>query len=334
MEDGVREREKASVLERWMNEKDIGTAPHVALYLLSLVYGAAVKLRLFLYGTGLLKSEKLPCKVVSVGNITVGGSGKTPVTIYIASRLREKGMKVAILSRGYGRSSKGVKVVSDGERVLLGPEEAGDEPCLMAERLEGVPVIVGEERVRSGRLAIERFSPDVLLLDDGFQHIKIERDVNLLLLDSKRGFGNGFLVPRGVLREPVNAVARADIVMVKGDGPDNPPAAELKKPVIKFSYNPTGLVEVKSDTRTGVERLNGKRVLAVAGIAEPGSFLETLREAGAEVVGYLAYPDHHRYTPAEMKEIEDASQGADIVVTTGKDAVKLKPLCGAGISVW
>jgi tetraacyldisaccharide 4'-kinase len=316
-------------VRRWMGEEKIGLAPHAFLYGLSIVYGAAVNLRLFLYNSGVLKKEKLPCKVISVGNITVGGSGKTPMTMHLARVLKEMGLRVVILSRGYKRVGRGSAVVSDGEKTFLGPEEAGDEPYLMARRLEGIPVIVGKDRVKSGLHAVRNFSPDVIVLDDGFQHIRLLRDLDILLVDSKQGFGNSFLLPRGILREPVGAMERAELVMVKGEGGafDEPFIKVLKKPVKRFTYRPTGVFDLTSNEKKETYCLNKKRVIALSGIADPGSFSKTLEGAGAVIIKTLAYPDHHKYTAFDIHRIIEEADGAaaDLVVTTEKDAFKLRP---------
>ncbi|MBI5599415.1 MAG: tetraacyldisaccharide 4'-kinase [Deltaproteobacteria bacterium] len=312
-----------------MEEKDIGALPHVLLHALSLLYGAAIRARLFFYSSGILKPKKLRCGVISVGNLTVGGSGKTPMTIYLAKRLREKGLKVAVVTRGYKRSGRGVKAVSDGERTLLGASASGDEPYLMARRLKGVPVIVGKDRFRAGLYAIEKFSPDVIILDDGFQHIRLKRDVNILLVDGKKGFGSGYLLPRGPLREPEECMERADVIMVKGGGRVNGPGINgVKK--FGFFYRPTAFFDSTSIRKNlGMDFLKGKRVAALAGIADPGSFFDTLKECRAVVVKTIAYPDHHPYTPDDMKRIREQARDAEFIVTTEKDLVRLEPLCAA-----
>ncbi|MBI5561227.1 MAG: tetraacyldisaccharide 4'-kinase, partial [Deltaproteobacteria bacterium] len=271
---------------------------------------------------GILKKEELPCRVISVGNITAGGSGKTPMVIFLAKRLREKGLKVLVLSRGYKRKGRGVAAVSDGERTLVSPEEAGDEPYLMAERLIGVPVIVGKDRVISGLRAFERFSPDVIILDDGFQHIRLKRDIDILLLDSKRWFGSGYLLPRGPLREPLDGMKRADIIMIKG-GKAGHALEGVEKPCFGFVYRPAGLYD--SDGRElDIKGLKGKRVSALCAIANPDSFLETLKGCGAIVVSAINFPDHHWYAPADMERIRKEAGDAELIVTTEKDYVRLK----------
>ncbi len=181
------------------------------LFALSLLYGSIVRSREFFYRKNILQSQKLPCKVISVGNLTVGGTGKTPMTIHLARRLSRQGYKIVVLSRGYkGASEKIGGIVSDGQTLLMNPAQAGDEPFMMARNLKHIPVIVGQNRVKAGWLAIEKFAPDVIVLDDAFQHLKLARDMNLVLLDYQTPFGNTCLLPRGILREPMSALARAD----------------------------------------------------------------------------------------------------------------------------
>lgn len=325
-----------------MGRRDVNLFIHVPLYFLSLLYGFGVWVRLILYKTGIFGIKILPCKVISVGNITVGGTGKTPMTIYIAELLRGMGKRVVILSKGYGRRGRG-GVVSDGVDTLLDPETAGDEPYLIAERLKGVPVLVGEDRYSAGMDAVKRFTPDVVILDDGFQHIGLKRDMDILLVEEGVGFGNGYLLPRGILREPLEGVKRADVIMVKGgQGITN---YELRitnlnprAPLFSFKYQPVGLKELTTGRDVGLDTLKGREVFALAGIANPLSFIETLEGLGAEVVGRFFYPDHHRYNPSDIDAIVNEIQGSTVeppnspltthhlpfIVTTAKDGVKLK----------
>jgi tetraacyldisaccharide 4'-kinase len=189
------------------------------LYACSQAYELAARLRVKLYETGFLKQQNLQCKVVSIGNITVGGTGKTPVTLHVADLLRRMGYKVAVISRGYGGSAgKKAGIVSDGQEIKMTPEEAGDEPYMISLKLKGIPVIVGRDRVKAGRFAIGEFGSDIIVLDDGFQHLGLRRDLNIVLLDSANPFGNGYLLPRGVLREPLSHLGRADaFVLTRSD---------------------------------------------------------------------------------------------------------------------
>ncbi|MFZ0482340.1 MAG: tetraacyldisaccharide 4'-kinase, partial [Desulfobacterales bacterium] len=219
------------------------------LSMASKVYGGAVKLRRIFYKNGILISKRLSCPIISIGNITVGGTGKTPMTIYVAQVVKNLGYKVAIISRGYkGKAEKIGGIVSDGKVLLMTPEIAGDEPYMMANRLKDVPVIVGKNRFNAGRLAIEKFDPDVIVLDDGFQHLMLQRDLDMVLIDYHRPFGNGHLLPRGVMREPVSALLCADaIILTKSDARDNNETStspkrlrpyERKKPVYRSFHHP------------------------------------------------------------------------------------------------
>jgi len=310
-----------------MRAREIGQASHAFLYPLSLLYGLGVRARLVSYRLGLLRSRSLPVKVVSVGNLTVGGTGKTPVTIFLAEFFKKDGKRVAILSRGYKGGARGPSVVSDGFDILMGPREAGDEPYLMASRLPGVPVVVCPDRVRGGEFIMERFSPNVLLLDDAFQHLRLERDINIVLLDSREGFGNGYMLPRGTLREPVSALKRADFAMIKGGAPVGRTWETLHEysiPYIPFAYRAERLYNIASGEELPLASLLGQKVLAVSGIARPESFKESLACLGAQVAESMDFPDHHSYTEADARGMEQ--RRAEMIVTTEKDAVKLKGL--------
>lgn len=313
-------------IERWMrDEEKTQKAVHWFLAGLSYAYGAGVKLREMLYTTGVLNSKKLSRPVISVGNLTVGGTGKTPMAVHLAGFLISEGKRPVILSRGYGGKARDITVVSDGENILSNPVEAGDEPVLMAERLPGVPVVVCRDRYRAGEYAIKRFSPDFIILDDGFQHMGLARDMDILLIDSYTGFGNGYMLPRGILREPLTAVRRADAIFIKGKGSAVPPeVTSLGNPVLKFEYRPASVVHVESGKKTEVKFLKGKSVSAVSAIADPASFHSTLKSCGATVVNTRTYPDHHSYTPDNIAVVNRSTGEAEIMVTTEKDAVKLK----------
>ena len=321
----------------------------ILLHGLSWIYSAAVKIRLAAYRSGIFNSRQLPCKVVSIGNITVGGTGKTPFTIYVAERIRHWGLRAAVISRGYkGGAERQGAVVSDGGHLLVSPQVAGDEPFLMAARLLhlSVPVLVGHDRIRMGRQAVENFHPDVILLDDGFQHIRLERDLNVLLLDSRRPFGNSHLLPRGVLREPLSSLRRADLFVLtrsaanKTSGhPD--PADEIRsncpqRPVLRAAHRPVLRAWVETGHNPGIERLSdasvqdnrrleGCRVFAFSGIAGNDAFRQSLIDLGATVSGFMEFADHHAYSPDDLSRVRDAAQssGADCLCTTEKDWVKI-----------
>jgi len=323
---------KALIRTMWGDPRNEFRRPlHIFFYLLSLPYGAAVLARNRLFDSGALPQQDVGCPVVSVGNLTVGGTGKTPMAIRVAGTLRDRGMRPAVLSRGYGgRSAAGVLVVSDGRQILTGPDEAGDEPVLIARRLPGVPVLAGAKRAVTGRYARENFGADVLVLDDGFQHRWIRRDLDIVLLDSRLPLGNGFLLPRGPLREPPESLERAGIiVLTRSGGQSDALGGTLAglvagRPVLRTRIRPTRLVAADG-TEMPPSHLAGRRVFAFAGIARPDSFRQTLEGLGAEVAGFRAFPDHHRYDAGVVQQIEKALRetGAEILVTTEKDGVKL-----------
>jgi tetraacyldisaccharide 4'-kinase len=301
-------------------------------YLLSILYGAAVRIRLALYSSGLFKVREIGCKVISVGNITVGGTGKTPTVEFIARNLKEKGLKVAILSRGYGRKSKGIDIVSDGQQLLLGPGEAGDEPYMLAKRLRTVPVLVGADRHELGRYALQRFPLDVIILDDGFQHIRLKRDLDILLVDGEKGFGNAHLLPRGPLREPLSGMKRADIFLITKASSDTGRIADSimdRRPeaaVFKSSYRPESLVSLRDGAKRGLDTISGHRVMALSAIANPSYFKTILSSLGCTLVSEVSFPDHYSYAAKDLEEIEEKRKaaGAEIIVTTEKDAVKIE----------
>jgi len=329
---GSRSDVEALIRNMWGDPRNEFRKPlHIFFYLLSLPYGAAVRARNRLFDLGALPQQDVGCPVVSVGNLTVGGTGKTPMAIRVAGMLRDRGIRPAVLSRGYGgRSAAPVLVVSDGGRILAGPDEAGDEPVLIARCLPGVPVLAGAKRAVTGRYARENFGADVLVLDDGFQHRWIRRDLDIVLLDSRAPLGNGFLLPRGPLREPPDSLERAGVVAFTRSGETAPPpdkglAAILRgRPVLRTRIRPVKLVTADG-TEMPLSRLAGKRVFAFAGIARPDSFRQTLQGLGADIAGFRALPDHHRYGAEDVRRIERAfdETGAEILVTTEKDGVKL-----------
>lgn len=323
----------AGKIEKLMNEEKVGLFAHIVLYGLSLVYGSVIYCRNKLYDKGYLKEKELDCKVISVGNITVGGSGKTPMTLFLAKYLKDKGMKPVILSRGYKGNNNGVGIVTDGNKIFMSPEESGDEPYLMATKIKDVPIIVSVDRYKGGALAVEVFKPDVVILDDGFQHRRLKRDLNIVLVDSVRNFGNEYLIPRGILREPVKSIVRADLMMVKGDQESK--SGGFNKSIVKFSYQPEGLFAGNSGVEETVDFLNGKNVVTVSAIAEPRSFVSTVERLGGVIKDNLVYVDHFDYEEGDLEEINKTAQDSDsVIVTTEKDYVKLNGLSGSLKNVW
>jgi tetraacyldisaccharide 4'-kinase len=300
------------------------------LYLLSVLYRWAVQARILSYNIRLLKPKRLPCPVISVGNITVGGTGKTPLVMALAKELMDRGIPIAILSRGYKGKKTSGPLVSDGQIVSLSPEESGDEPFLMAKSLKGVPIIVGKDRFRNGQIAFQRFGIRGLLLDDGYQHLQLHRDLNILLIDSQVGFGDRHLLPRGILREPLSNLRRADLyLLTKVEHPEEckPLEKELRDlhpsiPIFHSHYEPLDLIGPEAQ-REGLHSLKGKKALVFSGIAHPKYFSSLLKKCGTEIVKEVIFPDHHLYTTKDLNFIQKEVDKTDLIVTTEKDMVKL-----------
>lgn len=308
----------------------------------SLLFAVAVSVRSFLYKTGLLRRFPLGVQVVSIGNVTAGGTGKTPVTEMFARALSAEGRKVAILSRGYRRKEAPFwqrmftqaitppLVVSDGRRVLLDSATGGDEPYMLASNLPGVAVVVDRDRVKAGRYAVKRLGCDTIILDDGFQYQRLKHTTEVVLVDSTNPFGNGNMLPRGILREPARHLKRADVVFLTKCSGDVSAAKEeiratgVKAPLIECTHAPKSLKDVWSREEYDLSWLAGKTVCTLSGIASPKGFENSLRRMGARVVWCERYADHHRYDPSEILYAlnRSADMGADALVTTEKDAVR------------
>lgn len=289
-------------------------------------YASILRLRTLLYRSGMAKSYRLPRPVVSIGNITVGGTGKTPVTAFIARQLLAQGYRVAVLSRGYGGSLEGQTcVVSDGATVMLRAAECGDEPYLLASTVPGLMVVIGTDRYAAGQLAMQQLAPDIFLLDDGFQHLRLQRDLNILLLDFARPYGNGLSLPAGILREPRSAVRRADLILFTRapEGAIIPDTGSIPGSVARHTI--VDLLPLNSRTPEAFSRYHGRPALAFAGIADPDNFFAGLRARGLHLVRTISFPDHVSYTGERWSEIVEAvrSSGAEVLITTEKDGVKL-----------
>ena len=314
----------------------------------SYLFSGIVQLRLWLYRKRIFHDTPLGCLVVVVGNLTVGGTGKTPIVEMFARALRDRGRKVAILSRGYKskapplwkrwwyafthRDPEPPRIVSDGQRVLLDSELAGDEPFMLAKNLPGVVVLVDKDRVKAGAYAIKRFGCDTLVLDDGFQYLPLKGRLNLLLVDKTNPFGNGFLLPRGILREPVKHLKRASYVfLTKSNGRRDEELEHLirhfnpEAEIIECAHRPQFLQRVGTAERRPLDDLNARRIAAFSGIATPESFERFLREGGARLVHVRRFLDHYRFTAEDLNEIFTEAQraGAEFIVTTEKDAVRI-----------
>jgi tetraacyldisaccharide 4'-kinase len=315
---------------------------------LSYLFSGVAQSRLWLYRHRILHDTPLGCLVVVVGNLTVGGTGKTPIVEKFARALTDRGRKVAILSRGYRSKAPPFwrkwwywithteepppRVVSDGEQVLLGSEEAGDEPFMLARNLPGVVVLVDKNRVKAGMYAIRRFGCDTLVLDDGFQYLPLKGRLNLLLVDKTNPFGNGHLLPRGVLREPIKHLRRANYVfLTKSDGRRDLELEELIRShnpgvdIIECAHRPKFLRRFGSDEVKGLDFLKGRKVGAFSGIAVPESFEKFVRDLGGQLAFTRRFLDHYRFTPEDFVDIfsEGIKHRVECIVTTEKDAVRL-----------
>ena len=314
-----------------------GEAVKWPLWLASQGYRVAAAAHRAGYEYGVRRRRRLPCPVVSIGNITVGGTGKTPLTEWTAQWLQRQGWRVAVLSRGYGgRAGDGPQVVSTGEGPITGWRTAGDEAYLLATRLPGVPVLVGHNRFASGVYASERFGAQVVVLDDGFQHHALHRDCDIVLIDATSPFGHGALLPRGMLREPLHAMARAQAIVLSRveTAEEAVPGLSLRirryagqQPIYQMAVIPDSLYRHDKGCSVDLSWLKQRGILAFAGLGNPRAFAASLTQCGARLLKLLTFPDHHPYTPADWQIIRDAAllDGAEAVVTTQKDAVRLEP---------
>ena len=299
-------------------------------------YRGLLGAREWLYARGVLRCRALPCPVVSIGNLTVGGTGKTPAVEVAVATLAALGRRPAVVSRGYGRKSGGIHVVADAAAIRLDAEDAGDEPFLLARRLPGVPVVVGANRYAAARLALERFGVSAIVLDDGFQHRTLRKDLEIVMTRARRPWGNGRLLPGGPLRESLRALARADLVVATGAArPQDAPevvatvaAHAPGVPVLAATYVPAECWEAARMRPVALGALAGRRLLAFAGIAAPPAFEHTLGEAGLAVAELVPFADHHWYSPADLGALERraAALAAEGLITTEKDWIRLRRL--------
>jgi tetraacyldisaccharide 4'-kinase len=326
----------------------VAESARAALFLLSKVFQIAVKTRRFLYNVRILRDSTLGVQVIAIGNLTVGGTGKTPVVEKFARELRDQGRNVAILSRGYRSRPTPLherllnkvllreyttppRVVSDGRSLLLDSESAGDEPYMLASNLKDVVVLVDKDRVKAGRYAIEKFGCDTLLLDDGFQYWKLRgRRQDIVLVDCQQPFGNERLLPRGTLREPPSHLARASTIFItKSDGK----TAELRQRIAELNptagiiecvHHPLYLEDVFTGQRSELSLIKGRKVASLSGIAQPESFEHNLINSGSELVYSKRFADHHRFTQQEVLNAINRSKKrqAEMIITTQKDAVR------------
>ncbi|HLH79942.1 MAG TPA: tetraacyldisaccharide 4'-kinase [Chthonomonas sp.] len=312
------------------------------LLVLALLHRLGLELYLMAYRVGLRRRTRLPRPVISIGNITVGGTGKTPTVHTLCRLLKEEGLQPVVLSRGYrGKFEHSSAIVSDGQKVRLGVQEAGDEAYLLARNLPGVPVVVGKDRRVTGALAIGQFQPDVLVLDDGMQFWQLHRDLEIALVNALNPFDNGWIFPRGLLREPPSHLRRAHIVLLTNAGRLAIEALEALmthlrrlvpgKPIFTADPVPGQLRFLADQVYVPAQWLAGRRVVAVSAIADPTLFETMIGELGGILAASFRFRDHHVYTPKEIEQVMEkaCAVNAEAVITTEKDAVKLMPLRSA-----
>lgn len=343
-------------IERYYLKVMLGrkTGPRVRFFkalltVLSFFYLAAVQVRTLLYRVRVLRSHSVTAWVISVGNITLGGTGKTPVTERLARLLHSRGRKVAVISRGYRRKTgprwrrlkekllgaPTTRMVSDGRNILLNSRVAGDEPYLLAANLEGIPVLINRNRVKAAHYAIRRLKADTIILDDGFQYLGLKRDLDIVLVDGQYPFGDGRIFPRGILREPLRNLSRADLLLITKarEGGQEELKEKLRRyngkaQILECRHNPVYLRDVRTSIKASLELIRGTKAATLAGIANPYGFEKTLKELGVEVIYSRRFADHHFYTQQELIDtLNRASQrGAEILLTTEKDSVRFPQL--------
>jgi tetraacyldisaccharide 4'-kinase len=307
-----------------------GAPASVALGAASAAYRGMLRTRRWLYARGVLRARALPCPVISIGNLTVGGTGKTPAVELAVRTLIEQGHRPAVVSRGYGRKSRGVHLVADSASIRLAAEEAGDEPFLLARRLPGTPVVVGADRWEAGRMAIDRCGATAIVLDDGFQQRTLATSLNVVMARARKPWGNGRLLPAGPLREPLTALERADLVLATGprDATGDEVAPSLARyatgvPLVTATLEPVACWDASTLASVPLSRIAAARAVAFAGIARPESFAATLAALGIKAA-VVAFRDHHWYTPEDLRSLAARAAAADALVTTEKDWVRLR----------
>lgn len=315
----------------WLDWRDENLAVRALLLPIAGVavgYGAGARIHRAIFERGWRARRRLSCKVISVGNLTLGGSGKTPVAAFLANRLAQRGYKVVLASRGYGRAGgSAIDVVSDGRMLHSAPHERGDEPLVLAAHARGVPVLVGRDRGIVGLRAIASYGAQLLILDDGFQHHRVARDLEVLTFEGRFGLGNGKVFPRGPLREPLSVLSRAQLIGVI-DGPlpsEDEAHLQARAPEahrFEARRRARNLRTLRGDASAPVSTLQGMKVGMLAALARPIGLRRSLEALGAEVVAERTFRDHHRYRPSDLRGLREQ---APIWVTSEKDAVKIIP---------
>ncbi len=304
------------------------------LIIVSIIFKYITGIRRLLYMRGVLPSYRAESRIISVGNITVGGTGKTPMVMYVCTLLA--GKNLAIVSRGYGSKGKGIRIVSDGKKILLGPEICGDEPYLIAKSIRNAVIAVGEKKTEVIRFIEKHYKPDIIILDDGFSHLKVKRDLDIVLIDGEKGFGNGHLLPAGPLRESIGAMRYADIIGVKGKILTE--EKRLKKYALSskffhFNYSFNGMKTIDHDDMIDITNIKNKKILAMAGIAFPDGLFRLLDSVGIHPFQCIAKSDHSTYDKNKLNSLVE-QYAPDVIIVTAKDAVKLKNIERDNRIIW
>ncbi|MGC9337190.1 MAG: tetraacyldisaccharide 4'-kinase [Candidatus Cloacimonadia bacterium] len=307
----------------------------------ALLFSSVVRQRRLVYSKGLISSYKAKTPIISIGNLSVGGTGKTPFTIFLARYLQKKGYSVAVSHRGYrGKYEHETKLISDKNSLLPSASEAGDEPMLLARNLPGIPVIVGKNRAKAIQYLENSFSPDIIILDDSFQHLSVYHDFNFVLFNAQNPFGNGFLLPAGTLREPLSALRFADCIVFSNCDQDYEPPTQVKKhgkPIIKSKYTLKEFVAYHNGVTTSTSFFYNKRVALLSGIGNPCSFEYSIRECGINFVEHYRFPDHYNYVfSTDIQPIieESKERGIEMLITTEKDFVKMGKIPPTDIPIY
>ncbi len=357
------ERFFVNYIQRRGPEQVLGRGPKLLLFLLaqlSRIYRPIVQFRLFMYDKGIFRPHTLGCQVISVGNLTVGGTGKTPVVEVFARDLQREGRKVAILSRGYKKKEPGFlrqcidkvtwaekrrppRVVSDGSKLLLDSSMSGDEPYMLASNLPDVCVLVDKDRIKSGRYAINNLHCDTLILDDGFQYMALKHRVEIVLVDRTNPFGNEHVLPRGILREPIANIHRAHVIFITKSNKQGAPLLRERlrqlnphAEIVECQHCPRSFQDVFRARTMPLDMVQGMKVAVVSGIAVPGGFEDELQRLGAVILARHRFADHHRYQQQEIIDLinESRKRGAQAVITTEKDAVRFPKMERCDVPVY
>jgi len=324
---------KKNRLFHYWDKEDKGGIFFLFLRVFSFLYLTGYLIRKSLYSPGLIKPKKLSAKVISVGNITAGGSGKTPFVLYLAKKLQEKGLNFAILTRGYKRLSKNTREIKKNGSPDIKWEQVGDEPYLLSNHLPEIPIIVDKDRFHSGKIAQDKYKADYLLLDDGFQHWRLKRDLDIVMIDASTDLEEEKLLPAGRLREPLSSLKRANLfVLTRVDQSEY--KDKMKKllqrynpqaPIVESILQTSSIQNWKDKTEIDLSQLQSKKGLAFCGIGNPYSLERTLKSLGLEILNAFFFLDHYIYTRKDLLSLQTEAKksGAEYLISTEKDSIRL-----------